>query len=73
MKAGAAQTVADLAPLEVPAAGESAVGPAWAALPAGSAAAGGFKLLRYFSIASLVAIVLAVVGLGFFFRQIAVK
>lgn len=32
-----------------------------------------FRLLRYFSIASLLAIVLTVVGLGFFFRQIALK
>jgi len=33
----------------------------------------GFRLLRYFSVASLVAIVLALVGLGFFFRQTAIK
>jgi diguanylate cyclase (GGDEF)-like protein len=34
---------------------------------------GTFKLLRYFSIASLIAIVLALAGLGFFFRQTALK
>jgi len=32
-----------------------------------------FRLLRYFSIASLLAIVLAVAGLGFFFRGVAIK
>lgn len=37
------------------------------------AATGSFRLLRYFSIASLIAIVLAVAGLGFFFRETAVK
>lgn len=32
-----------------------------------------FRLLRYFSIASLLALVLALVGIGFFFREIALK
>ena len=74
MKAGAAQTVADLAPLGEPAHGASTVGSeSRAEVAAGTASTGRFRLLRYFSIASLIAIVLAVVGLGFFFRQTAVK
>jgi diguanylate cyclase (GGDEF)-like protein len=32
-----------------------------------------FRLLRYFAVASLIAIVLAAAGLGFFFRQTALK
>jgi diguanylate cyclase (GGDEF)-like protein len=44
---------------------------AYAAPPRGARSS--FRLLRYFSIASLVAIVLAAAGLGFFFRQSALK
>ena len=40
---------------------------------AGTEGTGGFRLLRYFSIASLIALVLAVAGLAFLFREIALK
>ena len=35
--------------------------------------AGGFSLLRYFSVASLIAIALALVGLGYSFRTTALE
>lgn len=54
-------------------AGGRATGADQAHEQASGAAPGSFRLLRYFSIASLIAIVLAVVGLGFFFRETAVK
>src|SRR5690349_13269597 len=41
--------------------------------PPAAPAPGAFRLLRYFAIASLIAILLAALGLGLFFRQTALK
>ncbi len=56
-----------------PAAAQLSVPEAHAATLLPTRAPRGFRLLRYFSIASLIAIVLAVVGLGYFFRETAIK
>ena len=66
------QIAADPAAPALSAASERAV-PGADAATALPTRARGFRLLRYFSIASLIAILLAVVGLGYFFRETAIK